>query len=114
MIYIGFSTKTNKLYARIFCRHFRHVAPILITNNKCIMYQFISHKKIALITLQPRDLKILELYGWKFIEYRGKIDLQHALKTKSVNCVQFTKHTCKIKNIMIQTPDTLFRYLCNK
>lgn len=114
MIYIGFSTKSHKLYTRVLCHHFRHVAPVLIKDNNYIVYQFTAPKKISLIILKFRDLKILESYGWKFIKYDCKFDLQSALKTKSITCVQFTKHVCKIKNILIQTPDALFEYLQSK
>jgi len=111
MIYIGFSTKTHKLYARILCKKYRHVAPIVITKNKCIMYQFVSYKKITLISIKRRDLKILELYGWKFIKYDGKFSLEYALKKSSITCVQFTKNVCGITNMFVLTPDALFRYL---
>ncbi len=109
MIYIGFSTKTNRLYVRILCRHFRHVAPIIVTKHGCIIYQFVSKKQISLITIKHKDLKILELFGWKFIKYDGKFIPQQS--KKPVNCVQWTKQACGIKNIFIQTPDSLFKYL---
>ena len=111
MIYIGFSKRTHKIYAHILCRKFRHCAPILIKNNRYIMYQFINRNKVSLIYLQKRDLNILKTYGWKFIKYNGKTDPQHALTTKSITCVQFTKKLCGIRKIFIQTPDELYRYL---
>ncbi len=114
MIYIGFSIKTHKMFANILCRHFRHVAPIVIIGNKCIIYQFTAPHNISLIATTTKGLKILESYGWKFIKYGGKNDLQHALKSKPITCVQFTKCVCGIKNILIQTPDALFKYIQHK
>ena len=111
MIYIGFSKSTHKTLARIVCRKFCHCAPVLIKNNRCIMYQFINRNKVSLIHLQKRDLKILKTYGWDFVKYNGKIDPQYALKSKSITCVQFTKKFCCINNMLIQTPDGLYRYL---
>lgn len=111
MICIGFSTQTHRLYARILCRHFRHVAPILITKNKCIIYQFTERNKITLICIRHKDLHILETYGWKFIKYKCKFTPRHALQTKPINCVQWTKRACGINKRYILTPDALFRYL---
>ena len=111
MIYIGFSTISHKTSAKILCKKYRHCAPVLIHNNKCVLYQFVAYKKIVPIHIRPRDLNKLELFGWKFIKYSGKFAPGHALKSKSITCVQFTKHALHIKNIAIQTPDTLLRYL---
>ena len=111
MIYIGFSTKTHKLFGRILCRHFRHCAPMIITKNKCVLYQFVNKNNVAKISMTQRDIKILEHHNWKFVKYSCKFAPGHALKTKSITCVQFTKHACQIKKITIQTPDALFRFL---
>jgi len=112
MLYIGFSTVSHKLSARILCKHFRHCAPIIINNDKYILYQFVNKNNIAKIILTSRDLKILEHHGWKFIKYNGKIAHTRALKSKSIiTCVQFTKRFCGINKKTIQTPDALFRFL---
>ena len=114
MIYIGFSVRTHKIYARIFCKKFKHVAPILITNKKCILYQFVRPNKIVLIPIKKRDLNILERHGWKFIQHNCKFAPEYAIKTKPTNCVQFTKRACGIKNITIFTPDALLKYITQK
>ena len=111
MIYIGFSTRSHKISARIVCRHFKHCAPIICYKNKYILYQFSNKHKITSIQLYPRDLKILKQYGWKFIPYTKQTDIDTALQNKSLTCVQFTKKFCKIKNIKIQTPDALLKYI---
>lgn len=69
---------------------------------------------MSLIAIKRRDIKILTSYGWVFIKYNGKFDIQRALKTNPITCVQFTKHACGIKKKAIITPDSLFRYLNNK
>ena len=114
MVYIGFSTKTHKLYARILCKKFKHVAPVLMTNNKCIIYQFVRFNKVVPISVKKRDLNILTHYGWKFVKYDCEFEPERAIKTKPINCVQFTKCACGIKNIAIQTPDALLRYTTHK
>lgn len=111
MLYIGFSTKTHKIYARIFCKKFKHVAPVLITNKKCILYQFVRPNKIVLMPIKKRDLNVLEQHSWKFIRYDCKFTPRKAIKTKPINCVQFVKRACGIKNIKIQTPDALLKYI---
>lgn len=114
MIYIGFSTKTHKLCAKILCKKYRHVAPILITKNKCIIYQFVRFNKVVLIPIKKRDLTVLQKYGWKFVKCTCKFTPKRAIKSKPINCVQFTKRACGIKNIKIQTPDSLLKYITTK
>ena len=114
IIYIGFSTKTHKTLARIFCRHFKHCAPIIVTKNKYKLYQFTSPKKIAIIQIKQRDIKILMKHGWIFIKYNVKNIPQNALNIHAITCVQFTKKFCDIKKINIQTPDALLKHLIKK
>ena len=114
IIYIGFSTKTHKILARIFCRHFKHCAPVVIKTNKCEIYQFTNIKKINIITIKERDIKILEQYGWLFIKYKIKSIPQNALNIHAITCVQFTKRFCGIKKASIQTPNKLLKYLIQK
>ncbi len=111
MIYIGFSKRTHKVYAKIFCKNFRHVAPVIITKNKCVLYQFVNRNKIVLIPINPKDLNILKQYGWKFVRYGCKFNPEYAIKSKPINCVQFTKRACGIKKSNILTPYALFKYL---
>jgi len=114
MIYIGFSTQTHKIYARVFCKKFKHCAPVIIKNKKCYLYQFINKNNIVKIQLKPRDLLILKKHSWFFIQYNGKINIKDAIKTKPSTCVQFTKSACLIKNKHIITPDELLKFLTQK
>lgn len=115
MLYIAFSSRSHKLYAQILCRKYRHCAPVLMTANKCIIYQFIKRGQIAQISIRPSDINILKHYGWKFIKYDAKFAPTIVLKTKPWTCVQFTKQSIGIRKITIQTPDALLRYLnCKK
>lgn len=111
MLYIAFSKQTHKLFAKIFCRNFRHCAPMIKTKDKFVLYQFIKHNNIAEIHLSKRDIKILSVHGWKFVKYNAKFAPQHAKDKKSITCVQFTKNFCGIKNIFIQKPDDLYKYV---
>jgi len=114
IIYIGFSNRSHKLIARIFCRHFKHCAPVIIDKNKCNIYQFTTINNIKIVPVKKRDLKILEHYGWKFIKYNIKNPHMARFNTHTITCVQFTKCFCGIKNIKIQTPFCLFKYLTKK
>ena len=114
MLYIAFSSRSHKLYAQILCRKYRHCAPVLMTDNKCIIYQFIKRGQIAQISIRPDDINILKHYGWKFVKYDTKFAPTIALKTKPWTCVQFTKQSIGIRKITIQTPDALLRYLNRK
>lgn len=111
MIYIGFSTRTHKLYARIFCKKFKHCAPVVIDGNKCFLYQFVKRNNVIKIVLTQRDLLILEHYGWLFIKYNVKNAPRNAETISSLTCVQFTKKFCRINEKRILTPDDLFKHL---
>ena len=114
IVYIGFSTKTHKILARIFCYHFKHCAPVVIKKNKYEIYQFTKTNKIKIIPIKKRDIKILEQYGWQFVKYNIESITQNALNIRVITCVQFTKKFCGIKKISIQTPDELLKYLKKK
>lgn len=111
IMYIAFSSKTHKLYAKILCKKFRHCAPVLCLKNKCVMYQFICPRKIVPISLTYRDINILKTYGWVFIKYKKTNIINDIINSNSLTCVQFTKLVCGIKNKSIQTPDALFNHL---
>ena len=114
MIYIGFSTHTHRLYARIFCKTFKHCAPVVVIGNKCSLYQFVNKNHIQKININIRDLKILEHYDWTFIKYNSKNAPRNAETIPAITCVQFTKKFCCINKKRILTPDDLFRYLNTK
>lgn len=78
------------------------------------MYQFVRFNKIVLIPIKKRDLRILQQHGWKFVKYACKFAPKRAIKSKPINCVQWTKHACGIKNMAIQTPDALLKYITHK
>jgi len=111
IFYIGFSPRTHKVIAHIFCKKFRHCAPIISARNRCKIYQFTNPHNITIIPIKKRDIKILQSHGWEFIEHNTKIVPQSALNIRALTCVQFTKRFCGIKKISIQTPYALFKYL---
>jgi len=114
ILYIGFSTKTHKIYAKILCKKYRHCAPVLFYKNKCVIYQFVTPKKIVPITIKHRDINILKQYGWVFIKFNGKFIYKRATNNHALTCVQFTKSVCDIKNKAIQRPDALLKYITAK
>ena len=112
MLYIGFSTKSRKIHAKLFCKQFKHCAPVVINKDTVIIYQFVRINKIVKITINKKDLSILEKYGWKFIKYSK--DIKRIPNPHYLTCVQFTKYMCGINNIKIQTTLALFEYLNKK
>lgn len=112
MLYIGFSNYSNKIHAKILCHKYKHCAPVIINGDNVVMYQFVRTNKTAKIIMHKRDLKILEKHGWCFVKYNA--DNPNITKKCYLTCVQFTKSICKIRNIKIQTPLALFRYLNKK
>jgi len=114
MIYVGFSERTNKFWARVICKKYRHCAPVLIKNDKCMLFQFAAYKKISIINIRKADIDKLKHFGWVFIKCDNRCDIQTALKSKPLTCVQFTKRALHIKKVNIQTPDALLKYLKTK
>ena len=116
MTYIAFSMYSHKLSAKMFCKKFRHCAPMIKTKDKFVLYQFVERNHVAKIELSQRDLRILAKHGWEFIQYNAKFAPQHAkdVNTMSLTCVQFTKRVYGIKNIFIQRPDDLYKYAKQK
>ena len=112
MSYIGFSNYSNKIHAKLFCRKYKHCAPIITNYDSVIIYQFVNINKIVKIPIQKKDLKTLKKHGWKFIKY--PIHTEQISENNCLTCVQFTKKACGIKNIKIQTPLALFKYLNKK
>ena len=112
MIIIGFSDKTSKLLPRILCNKYKHVAPIIVHNNRAYtMYQFVHYKKIVKIKLKKRDIKILETHGWKFV-YISEIHPSCDFYNKHyMTCVQMCKYIIGMHNMRIQTPYMLYKYL---
>ena len=112
MLYIGFSNYSNKTISRLFCKQYKHCAPVLVNGDTVLIYQFVRINKISKIRIRKKDLKTLKMHGWKFVRYhKNSKQISHKI---CFTCVQFTKAVCGIKNINIQTPLALFKYLTDK
>lgn len=112
MIIIAFCTKTSKILPRIVCDEFRHCAPITIHSGmprNLIMHQFIRPARIAKIQLTMRDINVLRRHGWRFLYIPRETACGST--PRAFTCVQLCKKYLGIKNIWIQTPDALYRYL---
>ena len=112
MLYIGFSNYSNKFYAKIFCKQYKHCAPIVVNKNGAIIYQFVHINKTVKINIKKSGLKLLKQHGWTLIKYPIQLKEKHTMLC--LTCVQFTKRVCGIKNIKIQTPSSLLNYLNKK
>lgn len=111
MIIVGFTHKTSKIMPRIFCRRFRHCAPIVIRpGGEMHMYQFVRRGHIAQIQIRMRDIHILRAHGWLFICIphcnAQKFNIRHAH-----TCVALTCDVIGIDKWRPLTPDALFRKL---
>ncbi len=108
MVIIAFSNKTSKILPRIFCRRFRHCAPIVCVERKLIMYQFTNIHNITPIELNNRDIRILRAHGWRFIYV--PIDVPDDFNPQyAYSCVDLSKHALGIKNKFTQTPYRLYK-----
>jgi len=112
MLYIGFSNYSNKIHAKLFCNKYKHCAPIIVYKDSIEIYQFVHINKIVKINVQKNDLQTLKKHGWKFVKHSK--DIRNMPLCRSLTCVQFTKKFCGIKNIWVQTPFALFKYLNRK
>lgn len=115
MIIIAFSENTSRILPRIFCRRFRHCAPIICNPDSLVMYQFVKHNHIAQVRLNPRDISILRAHGWVFIYVspnNTQINTLHAYNAYS--CVDLSKRALGIQSMFIQTPYALYKYLVKK
>ena len=108
MIIVGFSNKTSKLLPRLFCKKFKHVAPIVIGNSQITMYQFVRRGEIAKINIGMRDIKILEKHGWKFICVPRTAQVGKNAD-RAFTCVDMSKRIIGIKNLWVQTPWQLYK-----
>lgn len=108
MIIIGFSDKTSMPVVRLICRHLKHCVVITRNNKNFILHQFVKRRHVAQIAITKRGIAQLNLHGWVFIY----LDLDTCeLDENKLTCVSFVKHAIGLKNIWIQTPDSLYKYL---
>ncbi len=112
MIIIAFCTRTSKVMPRIFCRHFRHCAPIVPNSGDAtrsyMLYQFVRHGNIVKIPLNMRDIKLLRNAGWVFMWRDANVP---TIIPNARTCVGLCCNMLGIKNRLILTPDDLYRAL---
>ena len=108
MVIVGFSDKTSKTVVRLVCRHFKHCAIITTHKNKLFLHQFVRRNHVPRIAITKRGIAKLELNGWVFI-YLNSSPKQ--FNAHSLTCVNYVKHAIGIKNMWIQTPNSLYKYL---
>ncbi len=108
MVIIGFSDKTSKTVVRLFCGHFKHCVIIEKHNDKFILHQFVKRNYVPKIALTMRGIAQLESNGWVFIYRNMRVK---KFDKKKLNSVSYVKHAIGLKNIWIQTPNALYKYL---
>lgn len=110
MIIIAFSQKTSKILPRIFCRYFRHCAPIAPSEGHFIIHQFVRCGHVVEIPITARELRRLRAAGWRFI-YLPKQISPVTQAARTITCVAFTKRAIGLRAAYIQTPDALYKHL---
>lgn len=139
---IGFTRKTSKILARVFCKNFRHCIVIFeMARGKMILVQ-IGSDGVRLIPINKMGIQKLVNSGWVFVQILDKKSSQavipagpeiHCTKSyfyfkntisflpcpvfPSINiltCVGFAKRATRIKNPLIWTPDALYKNLIKK
>ena len=108
MVIVGFSDKTSKLMPRVICRHFKHCVIITKQNRSMVLHQFVRRNYVVHIAITERGIAQLKSHGWVFIF------LHHApqkFNRHAWTCVNYVKQSVGIKNLWIQTPDALYKYL---
>ncbi len=108
MVIIGFSDKTSKIIVQLVCGHFKHCAIITKHANKFVLHQFVKRNYIEQIIITKRHIAQLELNGWVFIYLNSP---PRHFNKKCWTCVSYAKHAIGIKNLFIQTPNSLYKYL---
>ena len=111
MIIIAFSNKTSKTIPNLLCNRFKHVAPIVPHEDKLIMYQFITRKRVEKIVLRMRDIRILRAHGWDFIYINGIIPPCDFNPYDAHTCVDLSKRAIGMRKWRIQTPLSLYKEL---
>ena len=114
MIIIAFATHSSKILPRIFCRRFRHCAPIICTQKNLVMYQFIKRHHIVKITLDTRDIAILRAHGWQFVYISPWTQIHAPDFDSAYSCVDLSKRAIDVKSVFIQTPNALYKHLTRK
>ncbi len=110
MIIIAFAPKSSKILPNLLCHKFRHCAVIVRQDKKLVMYQFVSHKNIKLISLCQRDITILAQHGWRFIYI--PCTLKHQFNPANAwTCVDMVKRAIGIKSFTTQTPYSFYKKL---
>lgn len=108
MIIIGFSDKTSKTVVRLLCGHFKHCVIIEKNKRKFVLHQFVKRNNVQHIVVTEHGIAQLELNGWVFIY----IDSQPKnFNPHKLTCVNYVKHAMGLRNIWIQTPNALYKYI---
>ena len=108
MVIIGFSNKTSLPIVRVLCRQFKHCVIITQNKNKFVLHQFIKRNHVRLINIKKNGIAQLMLNGWVFIYINPK---HIQFNPHAWTCVNYVKHAIGIKNIWVQTPNALYKYL---
>ena len=108
MIIIAFSKNTSRIIPKIFCKKYRHVAPIIVKKNELVMLQFVRKKNITPIKLKMRDIKILAAHGWDFVYVPCALPLDFNL-CQVHSCVELAKRAITMHDKKIITPFGLYK-----
>ncbi|MFQ6778304.1 MAG: hypothetical protein ACLRFI_03355 [Alphaproteobacteria bacterium] len=113
MFIIGFSPNTSIKWVNIICRHLKHCAVIIPNKQNYIMYQFVKYGNVSRIAMNKKSLSYLKNMGWKFVYIHKKIPKRFTVQY-AISCVDLAKRALNMHALFIQTPNSLYQYLCKK
>ncbi|MDR1207670.1 MAG: hypothetical protein LBK26_04635 [Rickettsiales bacterium] len=111
-IIIAFIHKTNKFWARIFCRNFRHCCVIFTMRADGVLQNVlvqIGGDGVRLIPVGMRELQRMKRQGWKFVNMGVRGNAPRAAAPQFLSCVGFAKRALGIRNPFVWTPDQLYK-----
>ena len=113
---VAFSPHSTKLFARLFCRKFKHCCVLFPAPGGEYTLVQIGIDGIRLVPVAAREIKIMKRKGWDFVNVGagGNAPDKRAgfhPPLQFLTCVGFAKRALNIRAPFIWTPDQLFRRL---
>lgn len=109
-VIIAFTARSNKFWARAFCKNFRHCCIIFETGHKHLLIQ-IAVDGVRVIPISPQTLTRMQQDGWTMVKTTTKTNRQ--VYPQILTCVGFAKRALGIRAPFIWTPDGLYRRIVN-
>jgi len=119
---VAFTRNSNKFWARVFCRHFRHCVVLFPMDAQYILVQ-IGIDGVRLFAVDAAAIRRMKRAGWVFVKVVGADNYpprarkralyraQYIAPLQLLTCVGFAKRAVGIRASFIWTPDQLYKHL---